>query len=102
MVSKTDASLRISRRKSCAAKRPSPSCPGSVFDVAAIDTPCAVSSASSREISMVSPGSSSSNSSMHSTEWSDNRSTACMNPSAPTRCVTSTNVANDLGSGIAW
>ena len=33
------ASVLISRRKSCAANRPSPSCSGSVFDVAAIETP---------------------------------------------------------------
>jgi hypothetical protein len=54
----------ISRRKSCTAKRPSPSWSGSVFDVAATDTPRATSSDNSREISVVLPGSSSSNSSM--------------------------------------
>ena len=37
-VVKMLASVLISRRKSCAANRPSPSCSGSVFDVAAIET----------------------------------------------------------------
>ena len=62
---KMAASVLISRKKSCAAKRPSPSCSGSVLDVAATDTPRSTSWESSREISVVFPGSSSSNSSMH-------------------------------------
>jgi hypothetical protein len=59
------ASVLISRRKSLAANRPSPSCSGSVLEVAATDTPRSTSDESSREISVVLPGSSSSNSSMH-------------------------------------
>ena len=66
-VVKIGASVWISRRKSCAANRPSPSCSGSVLDVAAIDTPRSTRADSSREISVVLPGSSSSNSSMHTT-----------------------------------
>ena len=66
-VVKIAASVLISRRKSCAANLPSPSCSGSVFDVAAIDTPRSTNCDSSREISVVLPGSSSSNSSMHTT-----------------------------------
>ena len=55
----------ISRRKSSVAKRPSPSLPGSVFEVAASRTPASRSRVSSVETSTVSPGSSSSNSSTH-------------------------------------
>jgi hypothetical protein len=54
-------------QKSCAANRPSPSCSGSVFDVAAIRHPARDQLDSSREISVVLPGSSSSNSSMQTT-----------------------------------
>ena len=42
----------ISRRKSWAAKRPSPSWPGSVFDVATMDTPRAESSERRRDTSI--------------------------------------------------
>lgn len=73
---------------------------GQRAEVATIDTPRADSSVSRRETSMVSPGSSSSNSSMHSTVWFDSRSTALVKPRAPTTWVTSTKVANDLGPGI--
>jgi len=64
-VVKILASVVISRRKSWAAKRPSPSCSGSVLEVAATDIPRSTSDVSIREISVVLPGSSSSNSSMH-------------------------------------
>ena len=66
MVSKLADSAWISRRKSCAANRPSPSAFGGVLDVAAMRVPVATSSPSSRVITIVSPGSSSSNSSMQS------------------------------------
>ncbi|CFR89006.1 Uncharacterised protein [Mycobacterium tuberculosis] len=59
------ARVLISRRKSWAAKRPSPSCSGSVLEVAATETPRSTRAESSREISVVLPGSSSSNSSIH-------------------------------------
>jgi hypothetical protein len=58
----------ISRRKSSAANLPSPSLSGSVFELAASDTPCSTSRLSSDDMSTVSPGSSSSNSSMQ-TRW---------------------------------
>ena len=64
MVSKWPESAWISRRKSLAANRPSPSAFGGVFEVAAIRVPEATSSPSIRVIIIVSPGSSSSNSSM--------------------------------------
>ena len=82
----------ISRRKSTAANRPSPSLSGSVFDVAAIRTPASVSLAISWVTNMVSPGSSSSNSSIASNRCSDSRRTVSANPSAPTRLVSSTKV----------
>lgn len=63
-VVKIADSVLISRMKSCAANRPSPSCSGRVFDVAAIDTPRSTSCDSIRDTSVVLPGSSSSNSSM--------------------------------------
>ncbi len=64
MVSNRSDSAWISRRKSCAANRPSPSALGGVFEVAAMRVPSSASSPSSRVIIIVSPGSSSSNSSM--------------------------------------
>ncbi len=91
----------ISRRKSSAANRPSPSLPGSVFDVAARFTPCSASWPSSRVISIVSPGSSSSNSSTAISRRSVSRRTVSPNPSAPTRCVYSTKVPYALGPGTA-
>ena len=63
-ISNFAASASISRRKSCAANRPSPSAFGGVLDVAAIREPDATSSDSKRDINRVSPGSSSSNSSI--------------------------------------
>ena len=63
-VSKRSESAWISRRKSLAAKRPSPSAFGGVLEVAAMRVPVATSSPSIRVIIIVSPGSSSSNSSM--------------------------------------
>ena len=53
---------------------------GSVFDVAAIRTPRPTSRLSRVETSTVSPGSSSSNSSMHSSRVAPSRSTASANP----------------------
>ena len=63
-VRNRSASPWISRRKSAAAKRPSPSAFGGVFEVAAMRDPPAVSSPRNRDMSIVSPGSSSSNSSI--------------------------------------
>ena len=53
---------------------------------------------SSVETSTVSPGSSSSNSSMHSSRWPLRASTVCWKPSAPTRLVSSTKVPNAFGA----
>ena len=52
---------------------------------------------SSVDISTVSPGSSSSNSSMQTSRWPRNASTVWAKPSAPTRLVYSTNVPKALG-----
>ncbi len=84
--------------KSAAAKRPSPSLPGRVLEVAASFTPASASLPSSEETSTVSPGSSSSNSSMHSSRWSFRAATACWKPRAPTRLVSSTKVPNAFSS----
>ena len=83
------------------ANRPSPSRPGRVFEVAASRTPASRSRESSVETSTVSPGSSSSNSSTQTSEYDDSASTAGWKPSAPTRWVSSTKVANSLGPGAA-
>ena len=63
-MSKRPESAWISRRKSTAANRPSPSAFGGVFEVAAMRVPPSASSPSSRVMIIVSPGSSSSNSSI--------------------------------------
>ncbi|CAM3564971.1 hypothetical protein TSOC111612_02895 [Tsukamurella ocularis] len=73
-----------------------------MFDVATIETPRAASSVRSRDITIVSPGSSSSNSSMQITLWFARYSTHRLNPSAPTRWVYSTKVPNDFGDGTLW
>ena len=54
-------------REVLSSESPSPSCSGSVFDVAATETPRSTNCDSSLEISVVFPGSSSSNSSIHPT-----------------------------------
>jgi hypothetical protein len=72
-----------------------------VFEVAASRTPDSRSLVSSVETSTVSPGSSSSNSSTHTNVYDDSAATASWNPSAPTRWVSSTKVANSLGPGTA-
>jgi len=92
----------ISRRKSCAANRPSPSAPGGVFEVAAKRVPDSDSSLMSRVMTMVSPGSSSSNSSMQTSAVPRSRSTVPWKPSAPTRAVYSMKVPNVFRPDAAW
>src|SRR5699024_7225996 len=84
-----------------AAKRPSPRAPGRVFDVAASLTPASESARISRDISTVSPGSSSSNSSIHTKEYSLSTSTVVVKLKAPTRLVYSTNVPNAFCPGAS-
>jgi hypothetical protein len=80
----------------------SPRAFGGVFDVAATRVPVATRSVSSRVIIMVSPGSSSSNSSMQSKAEPVSASTAFAYPRAPTRAVYSMNVPKYLrGPGAA-
>jgi hypothetical protein len=78
-----------------------PSEPGSVLDVAATRTPASTSLPSRVDTSTVSPGSSSSNSSIDSSRWLLSACTVGAKPSAPTRWVSSTNVPYALGSGAA-
>jgi hypothetical protein len=76
---------------------------GGVFEVAARRVPDGTSSARSLVMTMVSPGSSSSNSSMHRRSAPRNSSTVCWYPSAPTSAVYSMNEPKYFRrAGIAW
>ena len=80
-ISNFAANPWISRRKSSAANRPSPSLSGKVLDVAASRTPCSASRVSSVDIKTVSPGSSEFEpSSIHTSAYGLSAPTVCSNP----------------------
>lgn len=82
---------------------PSPRAFGGVLDVAASRVPEATSSPSSRVMTMVSPGSSSSNSSMQIRSAPRKSSTVFWYPSAPTSAVYSMKEPKYFRrAGIAW
>lgn len=70
--------------------------------MAATDTPRSTSAESSREISVVLPGSSSSNSSMQTSTYSDNNSMHSTNPNTPANWVSSPKVANARLKFESW